>query len=311
MTTTTTHEPRAASPPGGGAARPTAPGGGSVGLLLAAPAVALLALFVVLPGVLAFCAAFFRVDIRSGVRWTWAGLSNVTGAFADPAVVQSLVNTLLYSLYTIVPSLVIGFLLALLVNSVTAGRGVVRTLLFLPFTANLVAMAVVFRYIFDYRDGFANNVLALAGIAPVNYLGDPATALPTVAAVGVWRCASLAMILFLAGLTSIPTAIDEAAAADGIRGITKLRTVTLPLLRPVTVFTVVFIVLQSVQVFDTINVMTGGGPQGATETVLTMVWRLGFEYYDLGQGAVLSALLLIVLVSVGVLRRKTLSEGGR
>lgn len=294
--------------------KPVAPrrrGQGRLAAALLAPALLLTALFVVLPGLLAFVGSLFRIDLTGGNDWTWVGFENFGLVLGDPAVQQSLVNTLVYCLLTIVPSLTVGLALALLASSLTRGRPLVQTLLFLPFTANLVAMAVVFRYLFDLRGGFANQLLGLVGIGPVNFLGDTATALPTVAAVGVWRGAALAMIMFLAGLTSIPTAVHEACAADGITGLTKLRLVVLPLLRPITVFVTVLTVLQSVQVFDTVNVMTGGGPLGATETALTMTWRLGFTYYDLGQGAALSSLLLVVLVGVGVLRRSALSGGSR
>ncbi|WP_181781473.1 carbohydrate ABC transporter permease [Pseudonocardia pini] len=274
---------------------------------LLAPAMTLIALFVVLPGVLAFAGALFTIDLTDN-SWEWAGLDNLATVLVDPAVQHSLVNTLVYSVLTIVPSLVAGVGLALLAQTFTRGRSLLQTLLFLPFTANLVAMAVVFRYVFDLRGGFVNQLLAVVGIAPVNFLGDTALALPTVAAIGVWRAAALAMVMFLAGLTAIPTAVHEACAADGVTGWTKLRRVTLPLLRPVTVFVTVLTILQSVQVFDTIDVLTGGGPQGATETVLTMTWKLGFEYYDLGQGAALSALLLVVLVGIGILRRGALTR---
>jgi multiple sugar transport system permease protein len=279
------------------------------GWLLVSPAAVLVALFVVVPGGLALVGSFFAIDITNGVEWTWVGLDNFEGLFADSAVRQSLLNTVLYCVMTIVPSLAIGFWLAVLANSLTRGRTLVQTLLFLPFTANLVAMAVVFRWIFSLNGGFANEMLAFIGVGPLNYLGDSTYALPTVAAVGVWRGAALAMILFLSGLTSIPTSVHEACAADGITGLTKLRRVVMPLLTPITVFVTVMMVLQSVQVFDTINVMTGGGPLGATETALTMTWRLGFAYYDLGQAAALSTLLLVVLVVIGVLRRRSLTGG--
>ncbi|MEV7908132.1 carbohydrate ABC transporter permease, partial [Streptomyces anulatus] len=185
-------------------------GQGRIAAVLLAPAMLLIALFVILPGLLAFAAGLFRIDLTNGVEWTWAGTENFTAVLADPAVRRSLVNTLVYCALTIVPSLVIGLGLALLAGSFTRGRKLLQTLLFLPFTANLVAMAVVFRYIFDLRGGFANQLLAVVGIGPVNFLGDTRYALPTVAAVGIWRGAALAMIMFLAGLTAVPTAVHEA-----------------------------------------------------------------------------------------------------
>lgn len=278
---------------------------------LVAPAMVLLTAFVLVPGLLAFVAALFRVDLISGSPWTWVGLDNFRAILADPAVQRSIVNTLLYCAITIVPSLAIGLALALLATSIGRGRTLVQTLLFLPFAANLVAMAVVFRYIYGFRGGFVNQVFAVIGIGPVNFLGDPALALPTIATVGIWRASALAMIMYLAGLTSVPTAIHEACAADGITGFTKLRRVLLPLLRPVTVLVTVLMVMQGVQVFDTVNVLTQGGPRGTSETVLTMTWRLGFVYFDLGRGAALCVLVLVTLIAVGIFRRRTLGEGSR
>lgn len=284
---------------------------GATAAVLTAPALVLITLFVIVPGVLALVGSLYEIDLSDGTTWTWVGLANFTDVLTDPEVLQAMRNTLVYCALTIVPSMVIGLALALLTESLRRARGLVRTLLFLPFTANLVAMAVVFRWIFALRGGFANQALAVVGIAPVNYLGDERYALTTVAAVGVWRGTALTMVLFLSGLTAIPTAVHEAAAADGLTGWTKLRLVTLPLLRPIMVFASVMTVLQAVQVYDTVNVMTGGGPLGATETALTMTWRLGFTYFELGKAAALSVLLLAVLVVLGLLRRRSLLGGAR
>jgi multiple sugar transport system permease protein len=229
----------------------------------------------------------------------------------DPLVLQSIGNTAIYSAITIIPSLAIGLGLALLADSVSRGRALVRTLLFLPMAANLVAMAVVFRWIFAYQGGFVNQVLGLVGIPAVNWLGDTSTSLVTVALVGVWRASSFAMMIFFAGLATIPGTINEATKAEGIRGFTKLTRITLPVMKPTVVFAVVITVLGSVQVFDTINVMTQGGPQGSSETILTMTWRLGFGYFDLGAASALSLLLLLVLIGVGILQRRVLSGGSR
>ena len=209
------------------------------------------------------------------------------------------------------PSLAIGLCLALLANSVGRGRPLVRTALFLPMTANLVAMAVVFRWLFAFQGGFVNQVLGFVGIGAVNWLGDTSTSLFTLALVGVWRSASFSMMIFFAGLATVPGTIDEATRAEGIRGWTKLTRITLPIMKPTVVFATVLAVLNSVQVFDTINVMTQGGPQGSSETILTMGWRLGFSYFDLGAASALSFMLLIVLVGVSLLQRRQLSGGSR
>lgn len=278
--------------------------------LMLLPAGVCTSLLVVLPAVLSFVASFFSVPLAGG-PWRFVGFANFERILTDPAVLQSLRNTLVYSALTIVPSLLLGLGLALLAESVARGRAFVRTALFLPMTANLVAMAVVFRWLFAFQGGFVNQLLGFLGIGALNWLGDTRTSLLTVAFVGVWRSASFSMMIFLAGFATIPGAVQEAAKAEGIRGFTKLTRLTLPLVRPTVVFATVLAVLSSVQVFDTINVMTQGGPQGSSETVLTMSWKLGFSYFDLGSASALSFLLLAVLIGVGLLQRRLLSGGSR
>ncbi|GAB3617376.1 sugar ABC transporter permease [Okibacterium endophyticum] len=278
--------------------------------LMITPAMIGIGLFVLLPAVLALVASFFTVPLAGGV-WEFVGFGNFQRVLTDPAVLQSIGNTVIYSLLTIIPALAIGLGLALLADSVSRGKALVRTLLFLPMTANLVAMAVVFRWVFAYQGGFVNQMLGLIGIPAVNWLGDTSTSLVTVALVGIWRAASFAMMIFFAGLSTIPGSITEATRAEGIRGWTKLTRITLPVMKPTVVFAVVITVLGSVQVFDTINVMTQGGPQGSSETILTMTWRLGFGYFDLGAASALSLLLLVALIGVGLLQRRVLAGRAR
>lgn len=270
------------------------------------PAGIAIAVFVLVPAVLSLVGSLFRIPLAGGA-WSFVGLDNFVRVLTDPAVLQAIRNTLVYSALTIIPSLLLGLALALLTNAAGRVRPLVRTLLFLPMTANLVAISVVFSWIFSFPGGFVNQLIGVFGAEPVNWLGDTATALPVVALVGVWRTASLTMLIFFAGLATIPTSIDEAAQAEGIRGLRKLVLVTLPMIRPNAVFACVLAILGSVQVFDTINVMTRGGPLGSTETVLTMVWRIGFGYFDLGAASALALMLLVLLIGVGLLQRRTLS----
>lgn len=283
---------------------------GFVPALLIAPAAVGIVLFVVVPTILSAVGSLFSIPLAGGA-WRFVGFANFQRILTDPMVLQAMGNTIVYSLMTIVPSLVIGLGLALLADRAGRAKPLVRTALFLPMTANLVAMAVVFRWMFAYQGGFVNELLGWFGIGAVNWLGDPHTSLLTVALVGVWRTSSLTMMIFFAGLATVPVSIDEATRAEGIRGLTKLVKVTLPIMRPTVVFACVIAVLTSVQVFDTINVMTQGGPLGSSETLLTMVWKLGFSYYDLGAASALSLLLLLALLGLGILQRRVLAGGNR
>lgn len=137
----------------------------SIGWVLVAPALALIGLFVLLPGVLALVGSLFRIDLGDRTVWTWAGIANYTAILTDPAVQQALWNTVVYSVLTIVPSLVLGLGTAMLAHSFTRGRPALQVLLFLPFATNMVAMAVVFRWIFASRDGVPAAVRTDRGVS--------------------------------------------------------------------------------------------------------------------------------------------------
>lgn len=278
-------------------------------VILAAPALTGVSLFVVVPAVLSLVASFFSIPL-SGRSWHWVGLANFESLFTDHDVLQSITNTLLYCVMTIIPSVVIGLALALLVESVRRGKGLLRSMLFLPVTANLVAMAVVFNYIFALQGGVANSFLGLVGIGPLNFLGSTHDALPTIAAIGIWRSSSFAMIFFIGGLTTIPTTVHEACLADGVRGLSKVVRVTVPLLKPTLVFVTVITVLSSVQVFDTVNVLTQGGPLGSSETILPEAWTIGFSDFEIGKAAALSCIVLFVLIGIGIVRRRSFMGEG-
>jgi multiple sugar transport system permease protein len=279
---------------------------GKVAAVLAGPAIAGVSLFVIVPTMLSVVASFFSIPL-SGQGWRWVGLANFRFLFTDHDVLQAMRNTLVYCAMTIIPSIVIGLTLALLVESVRHGKGVLRSLLFLPITANLVAMAVVFNFIFASQGGVANSFLADLGLGRVNFLGSTHDALGTIALIGIWRSASFAMIFFIGGLTTIPTTVHEACLSDGVRGMVKVRRVVIPLLKPTTLFVTIITVLSSVQVFDTINVLTQGGPLGSSQTILTEAWTIGFSDFEIGRASALTCLVLVVLIGLGVLRRRALA----
>lgn len=275
-------------------------------LLFVAPMAVLAFLFMLFPAILTFIGSWFHIPLAGGT-WTFVGGANYDRIFSDPHSQRAIVNTVVYSLGTIIPSLALGLLMAMVANSLTRGRTIIRTLLFLPMTANLVAMAVVFTYIFDIRGGAANQLIGLFGAAPVNWLGSTEFSLTTVMLVGVWRTASFTMMIFFAGLATIPGTMLEAARMEGIGGLTRLRRIILPVMKPSVVFAVVMAILQSVQAFDTVRVMTDGGPQYSSELILTHAWRLGFQYFDLGAASAMSFLMVVALGAIGLWQRRILA----
>ncbi|MFI8592439.1 carbohydrate ABC transporter permease [Dietzia maris] len=275
-------------------------------VLFVTPMAALAFLFMFFPAILTFIGSWFHIPLAGG-QWTFVGPANYERLFTDPHSQKAISNTVIYSVGTIIPSLVLGLLLAMIANSLTRGRALVRTLLFLPMTANLVAMAVVFTYIFDIRGGAANQLLALVGAGPVNWLGSTDYSLLTVMIVGIWRTASFTMMIFFAGLATVPGTMLEAARMEGIGGLTRLTRIILPVMTPSVVFAVVMAILQSVQAFDTVRVMTDGGPQYSSELILTHAWRLGFQYFDLGAASAMSFLMVVALAAIGLWQRRILA----
>lgn len=268
--------------------------------MLLLPALVGLGMFVIGP---ALVSAFIAgTDKRlTSPDFEWVGTTNLREALSDPALGTAVRNTLVYCLLTVIPAVVLGLLLALAAERVTRGRSFVRFALFLPVSANIVAMAVIFAYIFDRSpDGLANRLIGLVGFEPVNWLGDTSTALPVVALVGGWRLTSFVFVVYLAGLTAIPRSVYEAADVDGIRGLARLRHITLPLLAPTTVFLAVFVTVLTLQTFETVAVLTGGGPLDSSTTIIYYIYEVGFTgSFRIGYASMIALLLLVVVVLIG------------
>ena len=271
--------------------------------LLLLPALVGMLLFIYGPALLSFIGSFFVIPLSKG-PWKFAGLDNYRSVLSDPLIQQAAWNTLVYAVATIIPSMVLGLLLALLMERLGRGSWLAKTALILPMTANMVAMAVVFKWIFALQGGLANQTLAVVGLAPVNWLGEAETSLPSVILVGLWRATSLCTLLFMAGLTTIPGSIHEATAVEGIRGFAKLRTVILPMLKPTVVFVAVLSITGAAQVFEIVHVMTDGGPLGSSETAMTATQRVGFEYFRVGEASAMSFTLIAILLAVGIIGRR-------
>jgi multiple sugar transport system permease protein len=273
-----------------------------------APALVFLVVFLLAPTLLSVFWGGTDKSLTTS-EWTWTGLANLREAVGDSQVGTATRNTLLIVLVSVPLSIIFGLGLAMLVNRVTRGRALVRLLLFLPVTANLVAMSVVFTYVFSPdTTGLANTMLGWIGVAPVDWLGSRSTALIVVGSVGLWRLTSLVFVLYLAGLTAIPGTVDEAAEVDGLRGWVRFRKITWPLLAPTTVFAAVVGAVLSLQTFETVAVLSQGGPNGASETLVYRIFQIGFQpSFRVGYANLLSSLLVVVAIMLGLLG----SLGGR
>ena len=267
-----------------------------------APALLLITLFFVLPVAAGLVLSFTDFDIYALgdlARLRWIGFDNYRRLWSDPLVGRALGNTLYFTLVGGPLSVLCSLGAALLLTRPgLLGAALWRTALFLPVVTSLVAVAVVWRYLYHPLYGALNHVMAWAGFGAMDWLGDPRTAMPAIVLLAVWKNFGFNMVIFIAGLQGIPAGLYEAAALDGAGRWAQFRHVTLPMLAPTLVFVAIVTLIGHLQVFAEPYVMTQGGPADATLTVSLLMYREGFRWWNLGYASAL-ALLLFALILIG------------
>lgn len=277
-----------------------------------APALGLIAVFFFLPMAAALLLGFTDFDIYALGRLDrlrWVGLENYRRLLADPLFWQALVNTAYFVVLGGPLSVLVSLGTALLVNHRLARwRGVFRSLLFLPVVTTLVAVAVVWRYLYQPRQGLLNHLLGLAGLPPIDWLGDPHWAMPAIILMAVWKNFGFNMVVFVAGLQSIPRRLYEAAEIDGADGWQQFRHITLPMLAPTFLFVTVITLIGYCQLFAEPYVMTQGGPSDSTLSIALLVFQEGFRWWNLGYAAAISFMLFLIVLA-GTLLQARLRRG--
>jgi multiple sugar transport system permease protein len=223
------------------------------------------------------------------------GLAGYAQALASPQAWAALGRTLLYACYVPV-TMGLALALALLVRGRSRGARLVRALVLLPAVSSVVAVALVWRWMYHPDAGVINHLLTRVGVRPVDWLGDPGVALLAVMIVSIWTQLGYQVALFHAGIERIPRAYVDAARVDGANAWQRFRRLTLPLLRPVILFVLVTGVLGACQVFPLVVVLTGGGPIGSTDVVVYRIYRTAWEQLQFGEASVLSLLLFVLLL---------------
>ena len=232
----------------------------------------------------------------------WIGLGNYRSLFADPVFRRSLLNTAYFSAIFIPGTLAVSLGLALLVRQGLRGIGVFRALFFLPYVVSIVAAGLVWRWMFDTEHGLINALVAIAGGEGPDWLGHPQLAMVVIALMSIWRWSGYFMLIFLAGLESIPTSLYEAAGVDGVGRWMTFRRVTLPLLRRPMIFALIVLLIRAQNIFQEVYVMTGGGPGNRTVTVAFLIWQTAFRSFRIGRAAALSYLLFLLVLAVAVVQ---------
>lgn len=279
-----------------------------------APALIAIGIFFFIPVIAAFVLSFTDFDIYSLGNWKYArfvGIKNYIDLVNDPLFWKALTNTL-YFLFVGGPlSIAMSLATALLLQSkVVRFKGIFRTAYFAPVVTTLVAVAVVWRFVYHPRFGLLNYALSFVGIDPIDWLGDPHWAMPAIILLAVWKNFGYNMIIFIAGLQNIPQELYEAADIDGAGKWQQFTAITIPMLAPTTLFITIITMIGYIQLFAEPYVMTQGGPQDATLSIVLMMYEQGFRWWNMGYSAAV-AFILFAIILVASLIQTWLSRRSR
>ncbi|UZE49316.1 carbohydrate ABC transporter permease [Rhodopseudomonas sp. P2A-2r] len=237
------------------------------------------------------------------------GIDNYRALFTDSIFWRTLANTLLYVAIVVPGTVILGLVVALLIEAQPGLRGFYRAAHFLPVMSTMAAMAIVWGSMLHPSIGMVNRLLAEFGITGVNWLRDERTVLPALAVIGIWQGFGFAMVLFVAGLKSIPQSLYDAVAIDGADGMfERLWIVTLPILGPVTMFVLILTATRAFEVFDTVRVLSQGGPNFASEVLLHRLYVESFDFLRTGYGAALTVVYLAIVMLLTLVQAKVLDR---
>ena len=280
----------------------------AAGLFFVAPALLAIVTFFFVPVIASLGLSFTDFDIYAVASWRnlrIIGLGNYSRLLHDPLFWVALRNTAYFVIAGVPLSITLSLGAALLVDSrAVRFKAFFRTAFFLPVVATLVAVAVVWRYVYHPRFGLLNQALGAFGIGPVDWLGDPRFAMPAIILMAAWKNFGFNMLIFLAALQSIPASLYEAARLDGASAPEQLRFVTLPLLAPTFLFVTVITVIGYFQLFAEPYVMTQGGPANATLSIVLLMYQQGFRWWNMGYAAAVAFVLFAIILAVTALQRR-------
>jgi multiple sugar transport system permease protein len=270
------------------------------GWLFLAPALVLIGLFFFLPVLAALVLSFTDYDIYAlgdAGNARWVGLDNYLRLLRTPLFWTALQNTFYFALVGGPLSIAASLAAALLVNAkLVRFKGFFRTVYFVPFVTTLVAVAIVWRYLYHPQYGLLNYVLGAFGVPRIDWLGDPTWAMPAIILLAVWKNFGYNMLIFIAGLQAIPEELYEAAHLDGASAWQRFRHVTVPMLGPTLLFVSVITMIGYFQLFAEPYVMTQGGPLRATTSVVLMMYEEGFRWWRMGFAAAVAFVLFVIIL---------------
>lgn len=260
----------------------------------------------ILPILYSFNVGFREWDMLSEEK-PFVGLDNYAALFQDEVFLQALKNTLVYVLAGVPGQVAAGLAVALLLQRIGRLRGLFRTIYFIPYVTSVVAVSWVFRWML-MKNGVVNGILLSLGLGPQLFLGSPSQAIYLIIAAMIWQGVGFQMLIFLTGLEGIPRLYYDAAAIDGAGAWKRFVHITLPLLNPVIVFSVVIGSIDYLQSFTQVLNMTSGGPLNSTVSIVLYIYNLAFKHFNMGQAAAATVVLFALILLLSLLQLKVLSK---
>ncbi|MFD0019718.1 carbohydrate ABC transporter permease [Streptomyces sp. NPDC058382] len=283
---------------------PTGPGRRRqrAGMLLVAPALLHATLWIGLPVVASVVLAFTKYDVLTAPQFV--GLDNFRDMLDDAVFRKSIVNTVIYTFFTVPFGMALGLLMALALHTGLKARGIFRTAIFLPQVTATVAIALVWLWIYNPGNGLFNTLLSLVGINGPAWLASTSWAMPSVILVGIWQGIGMKMLIYLAALQSLPKELYEAASVDGASKVRQFFSITLPLLKPATFFVLITSMISAFQSFDQIYILTDGGPANSTTMMTYEIYKSAFREFRVGYACAQSLVLFVLLMGFTLVNRR-------
>ncbi|MGB5596223.1 MAG: sugar ABC transporter permease [Crocosphaera sp.] len=269
------------------------------GWLILIPALAVLAFVFAYPIGRAFWLSLFTENLGTQLQPIFSGFTNYFRMLGDGRFWQAIWNTSVFTAISVFLELVLGMVVALVLNQAFLGRGIVRTISMIPWALPTAIMGLAWAWIFNDQYGVVNDILQRLGVIniEINWLGDPTLAMIALIIADVWKTTPFISIILLAGLQSVPKDLYEAHSLDGAKPWQSFYQITLPLIMPQILIALLFRFAQAFGIFDLVQVMTGGGPAGATETVSIYIYATVMRYLDFGYGAALVVITFMLLIA--------------
>jgi sn-glycerol 3-phosphate transport system permease protein len=275
--------------------------------LFVLPLMLFIAVFTYIPIVTSVDLSFRQWDFMSADK-PFVGFDNYRVLFRSDAFWNSLWVTTVFAVISVPIRLGLALWFASALTRETFSRRILRGALFLPSVTSTVSIAVVFSWVFATDFGMMNGLFGMVGIDKVRWMQNPDLALGVLIFINTWKQLGYDVIIYIAGLQAIPQELYDAAAVDGGKRCHVFRRVTFPLVMPTTYFLLVISVIEAFQVFTLVDVMTKGGPAGATDLLVNRLYQIGFTLFDIGQGSALAVLLFILLVGLAVFKSRVLGR---